>query len=141
MKVGIIHAIAAYTELEKIPTATLEVEDIVAILGMRRGLRPLVEDYNAFIKDAKDKFRPSDVDRLADIERKGEEATDEERTFYDNAMKEYNDAVTSAVNAEYADGVEVEVSLPITTIAKISRIMEWKIGEIELFNTFASETN
>ena len=92
MKANIHHILEAYKALDSLSTEELEVSDIIAILGVKRVLRPIKEEYDAFVKDATHSLRPADFDKLVEIEQRIDSASDEEKaarivTMWDGVAK------------------------------------------------------
>ena len=134
MKANIHHILEAYKALDSLSTEELEVSDIIAILGVKRVLRPIKEEYDAFVKDATHSLRPADFDKLVEIEQRIDSASDEEKAYHQEGVEKYNKALVEAINTEYAEAIEFEAKMPEETIAKIAKMKKWTIAEMGLLS-------
>lgn len=132
MKVTISQATNAYNALGAAKTTTLEHADVLAIIKARRVLRPIVEERDAFVKDAMEKFKPADYDELVAIEHKGKDATDEEKKKHYEGVTAYYQAVNEAAEAEFAKDVDLE--LPVISedaLAKLVKENGWSMAQAD----------
>lgn len=134
MKANVNQIVNAYEALESIETKSLEVEDIMAILSVRRALRPIKEDFAAFMKDASEKFKPANIDELVEIEKRWDDATEEEKVAHNKDVAAYHKAIADAVNAEYADDIDIEAKLPDEVAAKVAKMKEWTIEQLDVLS-------
>lgn len=140
MKALVSQIVAAYKVLGEAKTASLDVSDILEIIRVRRAMRPFVEDYEAFAKDAGDKLRPVNYDVLIAIEQKGDEATAEEKALYQHGALAYRKAVAEAISAEFSK--EVDVDIPVLSDSAIASLIKengWNIGVDDELFTFSSK--
>lgn len=110
MKAKVKQIVGAYNALGEAKTSTLESSDVLSIIKARRAMRPIVEDYEAFVKDAIEKLKPADFDALVEIERKGDKATNDEKAYHNENVAKYHKAIEDAINEEFSK--EVELGLP-----------------------------
>lgn len=135
MKATIFQIVNAYYALESIGTTTLEVADIASVLSARRALRPHVEDYESFVADAREKFKPANYDELVEIEQRMNDATDEEKRTHSIGVFNYNKTIEDAVMSEFAENIDVaDAMLPIETAAKIAKAKEWTIEQMNVLS-------
>lgn len=57
MKASIKNIVSAYTILGKAKVTKLEESEVIKVLDARMAMRPICEDFEAFAKDADEKFR------------------------------------------------------------------------------------
>ena len=62
--------LAAYSRIENATATKLKEDDVIKLLKARKAMRPHVNEYKDFLKDAQDKFKPGNWD---EIERKIEQ--------------------------------------------------------------------
>lgn len=106
--------LAAYSRIENATATKLKEDDVIKLLKARKAMRPYVNEYKDFLKDAQDKFKP---ENWAEIERKIEQwkqegdrttLTEEERIEINKVGSEYDKKVQSAVKDELEKEVEIE---------------------------------
>lgn len=124
--------VTAYKALGEAKTATLEMADILAIVKARRAMRPIVEDYEAFVKDVVEKMKPADFDKLVEIEQRLNEATDEEKQHHLKGVIAYRMACDKACNEEFSKDVDIELGkLSEDAQAKLLKENEWNVGKLD----------
>lgn len=132
MKAKVKQIVGAYNALGEAKTSTLESSDVLSIIKARRAMRPIVEDYEAFVKDATEKLKPADFDALVDIERKGDKATDEEKAYHHEHVTKYHKAIVDAINEEFSKEVELELpKLSDEVQAKLLKENEWNVAKLD----------
>lgn len=132
MKAEVIKIVNAYKVLGVAKTTTLETADVLSIIKARRAMRTIVEDYEAFAKDAGEKLKPENYDELVAIEQKGDEATPEEKALHQRDVIAYRNAVTEAISAEFSKEVEVELpTLSDDALAKLVKENGWSVGALD----------
>ena len=106
--------LAAYSRIENATATKLKEDDVIKLLKARKAMRPHVNEYKDFLKDAQDKFKPENWD---EIERKieqwkqeGEKTTlsELERIEINKVGFEYDKKVQSAVKDELEKEIEIE---------------------------------
>ena len=106
--------LAAYSRIENATATKLKEDDVIKLLKARKAMRPYVNEYKDFLKDAQDKFKP---ENWAEIERKIEQwrqegdrttLTEEERIEINKVGSEYDKKVQSAVKDELEKEIEIE---------------------------------
>lgn len=132
MKVTISQAVAAYNALGAAKTTSVEHADILAVIKARRVLRPIVEERDAFVKDAMEKFKPADYDELVAIENKGKDATDDEKKKHYHGVSAYYKAVNEAAEAEFAKELELELpTISEDALAKLVKENGWNMAQAD----------
>lgn len=132
MKTEVIKIVNAYKVLGVAKTTTLETADVLSIIKARRAMRTIVEDYEAFAKDAGEKLKPENYDELVAIEQKGDEATPEEKALHQRDVIAYRNAVAEAISAEFSKEVEVELpTLSDDALAKLVKENGWSVGALD----------
>lgn len=135
MKATIFQIVNAYYALETISTTTLEVADIVAVLVARKALRPHVEEYEAFVNDARERLKPANYEELVEIEQRLNDATDEEKRAHSIGVFNYNKAIDDALMTAFTENIDVaDAVLPIETAAKIAKMKEWTIEQMNVLS-------
>ena len=128
MKASVKQIVSAYNTLGEASVTKLEEGEAIKVVKARKAMRPIVEDYNAFLKDCQEKFKPENWDgiqaKLQQWQKEGEKTTltEEERIEINKVVIEYQTKIDKAVadelkkeheiNAEkFADGTDVKLLL------------------------------
>ena len=126
MKASVKQIVSAYNTLGEAAVTKLEEGEAIKVVKARKAMRPIVEDYEAFLKDCQDKFKPENWDsiqaKLQQWQKEGEKTTltEEERIEINKVVIEYQTKIDKAVadelkkeheiNAEkFADGTDVKL--------------------------------
>ena len=128
MKASVKQIVSAYNTLGEAAVTKLEEGEAIKVVKARKVMRPIVEDYEAFLKDCQEKFKPENWDsimtKLQQWQKEGEKTTltEEERIEINKVVIEYQSKIDKAVadelkkeheiNAEkFADGTDVKLLL------------------------------
>ena len=126
MKASVKQIVAAYNTLGEAAVIKLEEAEAIKVVKARKAMRPIVEDYEAFLKDCQEKFKPENWDsiqaKLQQWQKEGEKTTltEEERTEINKVVIEYQTKIDKAladelkkeheINAEkFNDGTDVKL--------------------------------
>lgn len=71
--------IAAYKALGEAKVAKLEASEVIKIVKARKAMRPIADEYDAFLKDCQEKFKPENWDEIQSKAQKWNELTDDEK--------------------------------------------------------------
>lgn len=109
-----ITAIAAvFNILRNASLTKMEETEKFAVVRAMRTLRPIASEFEAFVAEAREKLKPEYFEQLLEIERKGEDATPDEREMHDKLGTEYVASVDRCIRPEAEKEVEVEIE-PLT---------------------------
>lgn len=104
----------AYSRIENATATKLKEDDVIKLLKARKAMRPHVNEYKDFLKDAQDKFKPENWDdvqaKAQKWQQEGENTTltEAERIEVNRVGFEYNKKVQSAVKDELEKEIEIE---------------------------------
>lgn len=138
MKIKIKNIVEAYKVLGEAKVTKLEDSEIIKIIKARKVMRPIADEFEAFLKDTQEKFKPECWDdvqaKVQRWQREGENTTltDEEKRSVNTILVDYQNSVNKAVNEE----LEREVELNIETLKEESAtklIIEngWELKKLE----------
>lgn len=105
--------LAAYNTLSEAKVATCAEKEIIKIVKARKVMRPYVEEYEAYLKDCQDKFKPVGWDdvaaKLQQWQKEGEKTTlsEQEREEVSITAIAYQKSIDEALREE----LEKEVDL------------------------------
>lgn len=117
-------AVEIYKILGEAKVSNLEESDIVKIVKLRKNLRSIVEDYEAFFKDCQEKFKPENWDEIQEKIQKwqqdGENTTlsESERIYINKIIIAYQNRINSAVK----DELEKDVNITIEKLSEDSQV-------------------
>lgn len=126
---------STYPILGGISYAGVAPSDIAKVMRLRKAMRPYFDAYKAFdeeVRRAQEHF-----DRLAEIELKGKEASEEDKAFFAEHIPAFIKAVNIAIEPELAKEYEIDVE-PISEEA-ISTIVANNKGLTLLMFDFIAE--
>lgn len=139
MKAKIKQVIEAYKVLGEAKVTKLEESEVIKVVKARKAMRPISEEFEAFLKDCQDKFKPEKWDSIqADLQqwqKEGEKTTlsEERRIEINKAIIGYQGSIDKAMK----DELDKEVELNIETLKEDSdtkMLVEngWEIGKLDL---------
>lgn len=128
--------VACYKALGEAKVTKLEESEVIKIIKARKAMRPFADEFDAFLKDAQEKFKPGNFDELQSNVQKWKDLSDEDKKATNKALTEYQKKVNDAVEAELNKDVEVSVEkLDDNSATKILLENGWelkKLDEIEV---------
>lgn len=141
MKATIKQVVECYRALGEARVTKLEESEVIKVLKARKAMRKVVEDYDAFLKDVLDKFKPEGFDRYVEVYnavrgkvKEGEKyLPDPEEAEAVKAVMEYDRKASLAINDEQSREVELEVE-PLKEESATRILLEngWEIGRLDL---------
>jgi hypothetical protein len=124
--------IAAYKALGEAKVTKLESNEVLKIVKARKAMRTHAEDYDAFLKDCQEKFKPSNFDEIQEKVQKWDSLTDEEKKEVNKALIEYNNAINSAILEEIEKDIEVNVEkLSEDSLTKMLQENGWELKKLD----------
>lgn len=139
MKAKVKSIVEAYKLLGNAKTANLDDADKGKILKARKAMRPIADEFEAFLKDAQEMFKPEGWEetqkKLAQWQQEGEKTTlsEEERIAINKALIGYQSAIDKAVKAELDKEVEIEIEkLSEGSDIKLMSANDWTPNQLDL---------
>lgn len=131
--------VEAYKLLGNAKTTNLEDADKGKILKARKAMRPIADEFDAFLKDAQEMFKPEGWEetqkKLAQWQQEGEKTTlaEEERIAINKALIGYQSAIDKAVKAELDKEIEIEIEkLSEGSDIKLMSANDWTPNQLDL---------
>ena len=139
MKANIKQVIEAYKILGEAKVTKLEESEVIKVVKARKAMRPIADEFEDFLKDCQDKFKPEKWDAIqSDLQqwqKEGENTTlsEERRIEINKAIIGYQGSIDKAMK----DELDKEVELNIETLKEDSAtkmLVEngWEIGKLDL---------
>lgn len=134
MKTTVKKITDAYTVLGKVKVTTLEDKEVMKVIKMRKAMRQTAEDYNAFLQDAQEKFKPENFDEtIRKAEAEWKTMTEQQRKEANQMVAEYNKKVADAVKPEAEKEVEIEFEpLSDDSLSKLMKENSLTVVEAEI---------
>lgn len=137
MKVKTI--IEAYKLLGNAKVSNLDDADKSKILKARKAMRPIADEFEAFLKDAQELFKPEDWEevqgKISQWQQEGEKTTlsEEERIAINKALIGYQSSIDKAVKAELEKEIEIEIEkLSEGSDIKLMSANDWTPNQLDL---------
>lgn len=142
MKGSIKNIVSAYKVLGDAKVTKLEDGEVIKVVKARKAMRPIADDFDAFLKDCQEKFKPENWDEVqekaAQWQKEGENTTltEAERVEVNKAIIGYQQKIDNAVKDELAREVELNIE-PLKEESATKMLVEngWelkKLDEIEV---------
>lgn len=133
--------VEAYKLLGNTKTTSLEDADKGKILKARKSMRPIADEFEAFLKDAQEMFKPEGWEetqkKLAQWQQEGENTTlsEEERIAINKTLIGYQSAIDKAVKAELDKEVEIEIEkLSDGADVKLMSANDWTPNQLDMID-------
>lgn len=133
--------VEAYKLLGNAKTTNLDDADKAKILKARKAMRPIADEFEAFLKDAQEMFKPEGWEetqnKLAQWQQEGEKTTlsEDERKSINKALIGYQSAIDKAVKAELDKEVEIEIEkLSEGSDIKLMSANDWTPNQLDLID-------
>ena len=138
MKVKVKQIVAAYNALGDAKLSKLDDSHKGKVLKARKVMRPIVDDFNAFLKDCQEKCKPDNWDeyqgKLQQWQEEGEKTTlsVEERKAVSKVLVEYQRSVDKVTNEELDKEIELELEkLSEGADIKIMSASDWTPNQLD----------
>lgn len=141
MKTTVKAVVECYKTLGEAKVSKLEDSEVVKVVKARKAMRKVADEYDAFLKDAQEKFKPEDFEKHAErynavrgkiLEGEKYKPTDEELESV-KAIGECDRKINMAIGDELKREVEIEVEpLKEESATKLLTENGWEIGKLDL---------
>lgn len=142
MKVTVKQIVSAYKTLGDAKVSKLEESEVIKVVKARKAMRTIAEDYESFLKDVQEKFKPENWDeiqtKIQQWQKEGEDTTlsESERIAINKAVLDYTNKINAAVKEELDREVEINIdTLKEDSSTKLLVENDWemkKLDEIEI---------
>lgn len=136
MKTTVDKIVKAYAKLGDVKVTTLEDKEVMKVIRMRKAMRPVSEDFNAFLEDVKTKFKPEGFEETVRKAQEGwDKMTDAEKKAANELVTGYNRKVDEAVKEEADREVEIEFEpLSEDSLTKLMKENSLTVSEMEMLD-------
>lgn len=137
IKVSVKQVVAAYNTLGESTVHSLEDGEIMKVLKNRKALRPINDEYDSYMKDCQEKFKPENWDKIQEDlqkwQQEGEKTTlsEEDKFNLNKALNEYNNKLEKAAEEELKKEVEIDIEkFAEGTDVKLLKENKWKTKQL-----------
>lgn len=124
--------VSTYKLLGEAKVMNLSEEEVLTIVIARKKMRILAMEYDEYLKDVQDKFRPDNFDELVIKAQSWDELSKEEQQSISNQLKAYEKKVNNVVKDELNKIVEIDIQpLSEECLAKLIKMNGWSINKID----------
>lgn len=136
MKTTVDKIVKAYAKLGDVKVTTLEDKEVMKVIKMRKAMRPVSEEFNAFLEDVKTKFKPEGFEETVRKAQEGwDKMTDSEKRAANELVTGYNRKVEVAVKEESEKEVEIEFeALSEDSLTKLMKENSMTVAEMEMLD-------
>ena len=141
MKTTIKEIVNTYKVLGEAKVTKLEESEVTKILKIRKAMRKIAEDFEAFLKDCQEKFKPENWDeiqqKIQQWQQEGDKTTltDEEKKEVNEVVIDYQRKIDATIKDEYAREVEIEIEvLNIESQTKLLQENNWQIKDLDIIS-------
>ena len=138
MKASVKKIVEAYKLLGEAKVSKLEESEIIKIIKARKAMRPIAEDFEAFLKDAQEKLKPECWDdvqkKVQQWQEEGENTTltDVEKRGINTVVVEYQASINKAINEELEREIEIEIEkLKDGSDVKLMSANDWTPNQLD----------
>lgn len=138
MKAKVKNIVSAYKVLGEAKVTKLEESEVIKIVKARKAMRPIADEFEAFLKDAQEKFKPECWDdvqaKVQQWQQEGENTTltDDEKRGVNTALVDYQNSINKAVNDELEREVEINIeTLKEESATKLITENGWELKKLE----------
>lgn len=138
MKATVKQIVAAYNALGDAKLTKLDDAEKSKVVKARKAMRPIADEYEAFLKDVQEKFKPENWDEIQEKiqqwQKEGEKTTltEEERIELNKAIIGYQNGVDKAVKEELEKEVELNFDkLSEDSDVKIMSASDWTPKQLD----------
>lgn len=146
MKVSVKKIVSAYNTLGESTVHTLEDSEIIKVVKARKVLRPIHDEYDSYMKDCQEKFKPENWDKIQEDlqkwQQEGDKTTlsEEDKFAINKAFNEYNQKLEKAAEEELKKEVEINIEkFAEGTDVKLLKENKWKTKQLNDIDILLTE--
>lgn len=128
----------AYKILGDAKVTKLEESEVIKVVKIRKTMRTIAEDYDAFLKDVQEKFKPENWDeiqsKIQQWQQEGENTTlsEEERIEINKILVEYTRKIDTALKEELEKEISIDIEkLKEDSLTKLLIENGWELKKLE----------
>lgn len=137
-KMKLKEIVSAYKILGEAKVTKLEESEVIKIVKARKEMRKYSDDYEAFLKDVQEKFKPEDWDgvqqKIQQWQQEGEKTTlsESERINLNKVVIEYQQKIDKAVKEELEKEINITIEkLKEDSLTKLMIENGWELKKLD----------
>lgn len=138
MKAKVKDVVSAYKVLGDAKVVKLEESEVIKVVKARKAMRPIADDYDAFLKDCQEKFKPEGWNeiqkKLQQWQQEGENTTltEAERIELNKAVIGYQKKIDAVLKDELKREVELNIE-PLKEESATKMLVEngWEVRVLD----------
>lgn len=138
MKAKVKDVVSAYKVLGDAKVVKLEESEVIKVVKARKAMRPIADDYDAFLKDCQEKLKPEGWEeiqkKLQQWQQEGENTTltEAERIELNKAVIGYQKKIDAALKDELKREVELNIE-PLKEESATKMLVEngWEVRVLD----------
>lgn len=136
MKTTVDKIVKAYAKLGDVKVTTLEDKEVMKVIRMRKAMRPVSEEFNAFLEDVKTKFKPEGFEEtVRKAQDRWDKMSDAEKKAANELVTGYNRKVEEAAKDEAEKEVDIEFEpLSEDSLTKLMKENSLTVAEMEMLD-------
>lgn len=130
--------VSAYKTLGDTKVSKLEETEIIKIVKARKEMRKYVEEYEAFLKDCQDKFKPENwniiLEKVQKWQQEGDNTTltESERIEINKALVTYQKRIDTTIKEELEKEINITIDkLKEDSLTKLLIENNWEISKLD----------
>lgn len=128
----LVKIVNAYKVLGEATTSKISEEEILKIVKIRKAMRPYSEEFEAYLKDCQEKFKPENWDSIEEKSRKWDSLSDEDKVSVNKELIAYQKKINDAILEEQEKDIELSFDkVSENTILNIGKENGWNFNKIE----------
>lgn len=124
--------VSLYKILGEAKVSSLDESEIVKIVKARKLIRQSAEEYDAFLKDVQEKFKPENFEYIQNALQNWNNIDDQERIEVNKVVRTYELKINTAVAEELEKDVDVVLDkLSEESVTKLLKHNDWKLNKLD----------
>lgn len=124
--------VSTYKLLGEAKVMNLNETEVLAIVVARKKMRKFAIEYDEYLKDVQDKFRPDNFEELISKAQNWDSLNKEDQQYLSTQLKSFEQKVNNLVKDELNKEIDLELE-PLTEecLAKLIKMNGWSVNKID----------
>lgn len=124
--------VSLYKILGEAKVSNLDESEIIKIVKARKLIRQSAEEYDAFLKDVQEKFKPENFEYIQNALQNWNNIDDQERIEVNKVVRTYELKINAAVAEELEKDVDIVLDkLSEESVTKLLKHNDWKLNKLD----------
>ena len=124
--------VSLYKILGEAKVSNLDESEIIKIVKARKLIRQSAEEYDAFLKDVQEKFKPENFEYIQNALQNWNNIDDQERIEVNKVVRNYELKINAAVAEELEKDVDIILDkLSEESVTKLLKYNDWKLNKLD----------